>query len=239
MPGYELTAIIQRQDDLFVAQCVELDIGGAGATLEYALVSLKQAVRGFLERAEDAGLWTGVVTTTTVTHATPAGCYAHTPERNWENDATLAPAARAAGFPDIARQLVEEKHGDGIDVVFGGGRSNFLPAPAGSRGDGRDLESGGHLRGKAALVARAGSGGKHAATRLAAICAGSASSHACPEAALCQRRPGGRFNRLAQRPQATLADDDAEVEILAPEQYDAGSIGPRSGASLSCQRVAG
>ncbi len=99
----------------------------------------KASVPTLLERAEDAGLWTGVVTTTTVTHATPGGCYAHTPERNWENDATLSPAARAAGFPDIARQLVELAHGDGIDVVFGGGRSNFLPAPAGSRGDGRDL----------------------------------------------------------------------------------------------------
>jgi len=99
----------------------------------------KASVPTLLERAEDAGLWTGVVTTTTVTHATPAGCYAHTPERNWENDAMLSPPARAAGFPDIARQLVEEKHGDGIDVVLGGGRANFLPAPGGSRGDGRDL----------------------------------------------------------------------------------------------------
>jgi alkaline phosphatase len=99
----------------------------------------KASVPTLLERAEDKGLWTGVVTTTTVTHATPAGCYAHTPERNWENDATLSPEARAAGFPDIARQLVEFAHGDGIDVAFGGGRANFLPAPAGSRGDGKDL----------------------------------------------------------------------------------------------------
>lgn len=100
----------------------------------------KQAsVPTLLEGAEDAGLWTGVVTTTTVTHATPGGCYAHTPERNWENDSLLSPAARAAGFPDIARQLVEFAHGDGIEVVLGGGRSNFLPAPGGARGDGRDL----------------------------------------------------------------------------------------------------
>jgi len=92
-----------------------------------------------LERAEDAGLWTGVVTTTTVTHATPAGTYAHTPHRGWESDAGLSPEARAAGFPDIARQLVEFGHGDGIEVVLGGGRGNFLPAPAGVRTDGRNL----------------------------------------------------------------------------------------------------
>jgi len=99
----------------------------------------RASVPTLLERAEDRGLWTGVVTTTTVTHATPGGCYAHTPDRNWENDAELPAPARAAGFPDIARQLVEFAHGDGIDVVFGGGRANFLPAPAGSRGDGADL----------------------------------------------------------------------------------------------------
>ncbi|HXX48457.1 MAG TPA: alkaline phosphatase [Myxococcota bacterium] len=97
------------------------------------------AVPTLLERAADRGLWTGVVTTTTVTHATPGGCYAHTPERNWENDSQLSPGARAAGFPDIARQLVEFSHGDGLQVAMGGGRAGFLPAPAGARRDGRDL----------------------------------------------------------------------------------------------------
>ncbi|HXZ84330.1 MAG TPA: alkaline phosphatase [Myxococcota bacterium] len=97
------------------------------------------SVPTLLERAADRGLWTGVVTTTTVTHATPGGCYAHTPERNWENDSQLSPGARAAGFPDIARQLVEFAHGDGIQVALGGGRAGFLPAPAGARSDGRDL----------------------------------------------------------------------------------------------------
>ena len=94
-----------------------------------------------LERAEDAGKWTGVVTTTTITHATPGGCYAHTPERNWEGDAKESPAAREAGFPDIARQLVEFKHGDGLEVAFGGGRAFFLPTAVegGTRLDGRDL----------------------------------------------------------------------------------------------------
>jgi alkaline phosphatase len=103
------------------------------------IMAKRASVPTLLERAEDAGLWTGVVTTTTVTHATPGGCYAHTPERNWENDAMLSPEARAAGFPDIARQLVEFAHGDGIDVVLGGGRANFLPAPDGARRDGKDL----------------------------------------------------------------------------------------------------
>jgi alkaline phosphatase len=96
------------------------------------------------ERAERRGLSTGVVTTTRLTHATPAACYAQSPERNWEDDSELSEAARAAGFPDIARQLVEYPHGDGIDVALGGGSVNFLPAAGGGkrvgrRRDGRDL----------------------------------------------------------------------------------------------------
>jgi alkaline phosphatase len=97
------------------------------------------AVPTLLEQAEDRGLWTGVVTTTTITHATPAGTYAHTPERNWEDDSLESPGAREAGFPDIARQLVEEKHGDGIEVALGGGRIHFAGKPDGARLDGRDL----------------------------------------------------------------------------------------------------
>ena len=101
-----------------------------------------------LEQAEDRGLVTGIVTTTTITHATPGATYAHTPERNWEIDSQLSPEARAAGFPDIARQFIENKHGNGIEVALGGGRSNFRPAAAtdpeypvqkGARADGRDL----------------------------------------------------------------------------------------------------
>lgn len=39
--------------------------------------------------AEQAGLSTGVVTTTRITHATPASAYAHSASRLWENDADL------------------------------------------------------------------------------------------------------------------------------------------------------
>ena len=42
-----------------------------------------------LEQAEDRGLSTGVVTTTTVTHATPAACYAHAADRSWQVDGRL------------------------------------------------------------------------------------------------------------------------------------------------------
>lgn len=101
-----------------------------------------------LERAETKGLSTGVVSTARITHATPAACYSHTPERNWEADSDLSPEAHADGFPDIARQLIEFPYGDGLEVVLGGGRRNFLPdttpdpedvGATGVREDGRNL----------------------------------------------------------------------------------------------------
>ncbi len=101
-----------------------------------------------LELAERAGLATGIVTTTSVTHATPAACYAHAAERWWEDDSWLSFSARFTGFPDIAAQLIEFDVGDGIEVVLGGGRQHLLPASqqdpeyaelTGARLDGRDL----------------------------------------------------------------------------------------------------
>lgn len=97
-----------------------------------------------LELAEVAGLATGVVSTTRITHATPAATYAHVPTRDWEADTNIPESERACA--DIARQLVEFPYGDGIDLVMGGGRANFLPkgtkgpeGAEGRRGDGRDL----------------------------------------------------------------------------------------------------
>ena len=80
-----------------------------------------------VEIAEDRGRSTGLVTTTSVTHATPAALYAHSPERNWDSDTTMTPEARAADFPDIARQLIEFSHGDGLEVALGGGEQYFRP----------------------------------------------------------------------------------------------------------------
>jgi len=118
-----------------------------GVPGDYTSVEGSRA-RTLLEEAETRGLSTGIVTTTRITHATPASCYAHAAHRDWEDDSMLPADARAAGFPDIARQFVEFEIGDGIDVAFGGGRAQFLPERAkdpehpgavGARKDGRDL----------------------------------------------------------------------------------------------------
>ena len=101
-----------------------------------------------LELAEQKGLSTGIVTNARVTHATPAACYAHCVERDWEDDAMLPAEARNVDATDIARQLIEFPFGDGLDVVLGGGRRHFLPSSApdpehegktGRRFDQRDL----------------------------------------------------------------------------------------------------
>lgn len=101
-----------------------------------------------LEMAEQRGLSTGVVTTARLTHATPAACYAHTADRDWETDSELPPDAQTGGFSDIARQLIEFPFGDGLEVALGGGRTKFLPKTlkdpeylekTGERLDGRNL----------------------------------------------------------------------------------------------------
>lgn len=80
-----------------------------------------------LEVAEQKGFATGIVSTAKITHATPAATYSHVPSRDWEDDARLPQAAKAAGCRDIARQLVEFSYGNGPEVILGGGRQHFLP----------------------------------------------------------------------------------------------------------------
>ena len=46
-----------------------------------------EKVYGVLSWAQEAGLKTGFVTTTRLTHATPAALYAHAANRDWECDA--------------------------------------------------------------------------------------------------------------------------------------------------------
>lgn len=98
--------------------------------------------------AQASGRATGIVTTTRITHATPAATYAHTVDRDWEANGDLPAQARAAGCKDIARQMIENSEGARLDVILGGGRRMFLPTTTadpeyadktGSRTDRRNL----------------------------------------------------------------------------------------------------
>ncbi|XP_071840262.1 alkaline phosphatase, tissue-nonspecific isozyme-like isoform X3 [Apostichopus japonicus] len=109
------------------------------------LASHNGHVASILKEANDAGKSTGIVSTTRVTHATPACLYAHSPDRYWENDAMLTPEAVTNNCSDIASQLIAHPE---IQVVLGGGRREFLPnnisdpeypTMMGLRNDGRNL----------------------------------------------------------------------------------------------------
>ena len=92
------------------------------------------------EIAEAKGLATGVVSTASITHATPAAVYAHSPSRNWEADSGIPADKRVLGCQDIAQQLVQFSAGDGLDVALGGGKLYFYDKGyGGKREDGRDL----------------------------------------------------------------------------------------------------
>lgn len=124
-------------------------IGVSAGTRDDCADSLNKGLLSWLQLADSAGMATGIVTTTRLTHATPAATYAHSPERNWESDADLTPKARDAGCTDIAQQLLTDaRFGRGPLVALGGGRGQFQPATerdpeyddkVGLRLDGRDL----------------------------------------------------------------------------------------------------
>ena len=82
-----------------------------------------EPLKTVLEYAEERGMATGLVVTCSITHATPAVFAAHVDSRQKDKE--------------IARQIVSS----GVDVLFGGGWSFFLPntEPGGARTDGLNL----------------------------------------------------------------------------------------------------
>lgn len=70
-----------------------------------------------LEIVKQSGLKSGIVVTNTIVHATPAGFFAHQPDRNM--------------YEEIALDLLDSE----IDVLIGGGRDHFI-----KRKDNRNLE---------------------------------------------------------------------------------------------------
>lgn len=49
--NYQLTAIIEKEGDTYVALCPELDVASQGDTIEEARENLKEALQLFLEEA--------------------------------------------------------------------------------------------------------------------------------------------------------------------------------------------
>ncbi|HHQ4712345.1 alkaline phosphatase [Aeromonas veronii] len=87
-----------------------------------------------LELAKAAGKSVGAVTTTELTHATPAATYAHICHRDAAYDIAAQAVPGGTGF--------NQALGDGVDVLMGGGANHWTPYSAsnkGGRNDNRDL----------------------------------------------------------------------------------------------------
>ncbi|XP_052890224.1 alkaline phosphatase-like [Anopheles moucheti] len=136
----------------------------SGVKINYAMLNVAASVRrttceydheateftGLMHWAQQAGKRTGVVTTTRITHASPAGAYASSADRDWEDDSEInadCPTTPAENKPkDIATQLVHGTVGKHLNVVLGCGRRHFLPKTtvdednrSGTRSDGVNL----------------------------------------------------------------------------------------------------
>lgn len=77
------------------------------------------------EIATEMGKSVGVVTTTRLTHATPAAMYAASADRDWEDNTGLPEGCDSQ--KDIAAQLIDAMQAGVIDVAMGGGRRHFAP----------------------------------------------------------------------------------------------------------------
>ncbi|KAL1770615.1 intestinal-type alkaline phosphatase 1 [Sigmodon hispidus] len=120
----------------------------AAARVDECKTTFGNEVISVMYRAKKAGKSVGVVTTTRVQHASPAGTYAHTVNRNWYSDAEMPASALNEGCKDIATQLISNMD---IDVILGGGRKFMFPkgmpdseypndaAQSGTRLDGKNL----------------------------------------------------------------------------------------------------
>jgi len=136
--GAYMTGVKINQDGISMKDARAIDPGkdaNGNRTVDKCGQNNGQVVPTILELAKAAGRAVGAVTTTALTHATPASTFAHACHR----DAAYS----------IARQIVPGGEGynaalgDGVDVLMGGARNYFTPydkaANPKGRADGRDL----------------------------------------------------------------------------------------------------
>jgi alkaline phosphatase len=145
LDGFPETAFVRTfsGDSLVTDSAAAMTAYMAGVKVDNDIISMSSdtvyrgsngtPVTTFLELAKALGWGTGVVSTTRITHATPAACYAHVNDRDEEDEIARQLVPGGAGFNAALRE--------GVDVILGGGRRHFLPNTTsdGSRTDGRDL----------------------------------------------------------------------------------------------------
>ncbi|RZA28804.1 MAG: alkaline phosphatase [Lysobacteraceae bacterium] len=153
--GAYMTGVKINQDGISIKDARAIDPAkdaNGNRTVDQCGENNGQVVPTILELAKARGKAVGAVTTTELTHATPASTFSHACHR----DAAYS----------IARQVVpggegyNRALGDGVDVLMGGGRHHFTPFdkainPKG-RADGRDLLAELAAQGYAVANTRAG-----------------------------------------------------------------------------------
>lgn len=105
---------------------------GVNANVEFnncsASMDARNHVSSIAQWAQKAGKSTGFITTTTLTHASPSGSYAHVANRLYESDSDVRSFGKdPSECMDIATQLVTQEPGRNFDIIMGGGMSKFLP----------------------------------------------------------------------------------------------------------------
>lgn len=97
------------------------DYGAIGVDTTRSKTNAQQGrLTSIMDWAQAEGKRTGIVTTTRITHATPAATYARIYHRDWECD-TKVPMESQGIHKDIARQLIENAPGNKFNVIMGGG----------------------------------------------------------------------------------------------------------------------
>ncbi|KAJ8986186.1 hypothetical protein NQ317_005660 [Molorchus minor] len=105
---------------------------GVTATVELddcdGMANTENHVSSILKWSQEAGKRTGIVTTSSVTDASPTATYGHTANRLWQDDTTiLAAGVDVTKCRDIAYQLIKGNVGKQFNIILGGGSRVFMP----------------------------------------------------------------------------------------------------------------
>jgi alkaline phosphatase len=136
--GAYMTGIKINNDVISMADAKPIDAGkdaNGNETVDKCGTGNGRAATTILELAKARGKAVGAVTTTEMTHATPASTFSHNCNRDNANDIAAQIVPGGAGYNRALK--------DGVDVLMGGGRNLFTPFNATSnkkgRADGRDM----------------------------------------------------------------------------------------------------
>lgn len=135
MTGVKMNNEVISMSPETVATSPSKDINGNLGINNCAATGNGVAVQTILELAKAKGKAVGSITTTELTHATPAATFSHICNRNAQYAIAAQIVPGGAGYNAAL--------GDGVDVLMGGGRNHFTPFDAvankAGRADGRNL----------------------------------------------------------------------------------------------------